>query len=267
MYSVLTINNLVPDVHFTGLEREASILSGENAGKLKNGNMIRDCVGTIYNYNFEVMPKIDNLVAYDELYELITAPVNSYPISVPFGQGYLDFNAYVSSASDELQLIKGIKKLWNKLEFTAVAMEPQRYYGENWTMGQGTDNGVFTIDGTSFNVSVTQLQRNGAVLETDRTGRLKSGVMSREIIGTFYNYSMDLEQKIENIEEYDRLYYALTSPVDSHTITIPYGQGTLTLQAYITRASDKLTYLGKFRRWEGLSIDFMAAAPTREATT
>ncbi|QIB68270.1 hypothetical protein Ami103574_02605 [Aminipila butyrica] len=263
MNSVLTINSIVPDVHFTGLEREAVILSGDNSGRLKNGHMVRDVTGTVYNYNFEVIPKIENLTAYDELYELITAPVDSYPVSVPFGQGYLDFDAYVSSASDGLQLINGIKKLWTELSFTATAIEPQRYYGENWTIGQGTDNGVFTIDGTSFNASVTKLQRSGEVLETGQTGRLKSGRASREIIGTIYSYSMEIEQKMENIEEYDRLYYALTSPVNSHEISVPYGQGTLTFQAYITKAHDKLPYLGKYRRWEGLSIDFMAMSPAR----
>lgn len=266
MNSVLTINNIVPEVHFTGVERQANILSGENAGRLKNGNMIRDVIGTIYNYAFDVMPKIDNVAAYDELYELITAPVNSYPVSVPFGQGYLDFNAYISSASDELQIIKGIKKLWSKLAFETIAIEPQRYYGENWTVGEGASNGVFTIDGTSFDVSVTKLQRNGEVLETEQTARSKSGVISREIIGTIYSYTMNIEQKSESIEEYDRLYYLLTSPVNSHSITVPYGQSTLTMQAYITKANDKLTYLGKYRRWEGLSVDFIAMAPTKEAS-
>lgn len=265
MNSVLTINNIVPDVHFTGVERQATILSGENAGRLKNGNMIRDVIGTVYNYGFEVIPKIDNLSAYDELYDLITAPVNSYPVSVPFGQGYLDFDAYVSSASDELQLMKGIKKLWSKLTFETIAIEPQRYYGENWTVGEGTSNGVFTIDNTSFNVSVTKLERNGEVLETEQTTRSKSGIVSREIIGTIYNYTMNLEQKSESIEEYDRLYYLLTSPVNSHSITVPYGQSTLTMQAYITKTSDKLPYLGKYARWEGLSVEFMAMAPTKEA--
>jgi hypothetical protein len=267
MNSVLTINNIAPNVHFTAVEREAVILTGENGGRLKNGTTVRDIVGTIYNFGFEVAPKIEDVEAYDELYELITAPVNSYPISVPFGQGYLAFDAYIDSVSDELQNIKGIKKLWSSLGFSAVAMEPQRYYGENWAMGQGTDNNVFVIDGTSFDVSVVKLKRNGEVIETNRSGRLKSGAMNREIIGTYYNYTMELEQKIGNVEEYDRLYYALTSPVNSHSMVLPYGQDTLSLQVYITKATDKLTYLGKFRHWEGLTIEFTALVPSREAIT
>ncbi len=265
MNSVLTINNIAPDVHFMSVEREAIILAGENAGRLKNGHMVRDVIGTIFNYNFEVMPKIENVKAYDDFYELITLPVNSYPISVPFGQGYLEFDALISNTSDELKTIKGIKKLWSKLEFAAIAIEPQRYFGENWCVGQGTDNGVFTIDSASFNVSVTRLERRSEVLETSHARRSKSGVISREIIGTIYNYSMDIEQKSGNIEEYDRLYYLLTSPVDSHSITIPYGQDSLTFKVYINKVSDKLTYLGNYRRWEGLKVEFMAMSPIKEA--
>ncbi|WP_051280666.1 hypothetical protein [Anaerovorax odorimutans] len=260
MNSIFVINGTEYDVSVLSIQREATILTGDNAGRLKNGNVVRDVTGTIYNFEFEVSSKTENATDYDNLYEIITAPVESYPVSVPFGQGFLDFDAYINTADDELMHM-GSKNLWNNLIFTAAAMEPQRYYGENWSIGAGTGNGVFTIDGVGFNAVVKKLERKGKVLELN-SDRFKSGAMNREIVGTYYNYSMQIEQ--DNIEQYDRLYYALTAPVDSHSITIPYGQNTLTFNAYITQVRDNLTYMsGNINKWGGLEVDFSATAPER----
>lgn len=258
------MNNVDYDVSVVSLQREATILNGTNIGQLKNGNIVRDVVGTIYNYAFEVAPNIDNLTVYDNLYETITSPAISYPLNVPFGQGNLEFDAYINSANDELLYMSQNKKLWDKLAFTAIATDPQRYYGETWNIGAGTGNQVFIIDGVGFNVNVTNLKRNGKVQDTGSSGRVNSGLMHREIIGTYYNYTMELEQALENIEEYDRLYYALTAPVDSHILVIPYGQSTLTFTMYVTKVSDQLTFLNDdIRRWSGLEIEFTAMAKVR----
>jgi hypothetical protein len=264
MSDILLINGSAPDVSVNAIQREATILNGENAGQLKNGNMIRDVIGTIYNYAMEVTPKMENLAAYDSLYETITAPVDSFLVGVPFGQGMLEFDAYVSNVDDALRYMNLSLKLWDKFAFTAIAMEPQRYYGETWSVGSGSGNQVFTIDGVGFDVSVVSLERTGKVQTADASGRSISGVMGREVIGTYYNYALKLEQNISNPEEYDRLYYALTAPVDSHLLALPYGQNTLTFQAYITRANDQLIHSNdNINVWGSLEIDFMAMAPAR----
>ncbi len=259
--SIFTINNSAPDVSVVSLQREAAILNGDNAGQLKNGNMVRDVIGTIYNYALEVEPKDYNLAAYDSLYDAITAPMENYPFSAPFGQGELYFDAHVASVSDELWHMNSSINLWDKLAFTAIAREPQRYYGETWSLGSGTGNGVFTLDGVSFNASVAKLERTGRV-QDNKGERSISGMIGREIVGTFYNFSMQIDQG--DVREYDRLYYALTAPVDSHLLVIPYGQNMLTFQAYITRANDQLIHASEdVNIWGNLEIDFMAMAPAR----
>ncbi len=260
---VFAINNIDYDVSVLSLQREATILNGDNAGQLKNGNYVRDVTGTIYNYAFEVAPNSDDLATYDSLYEAITAPVDNYPITVPFGQGDLSFDAYVVKTTDELRHMNQAKKLWDRLAFTAIATEPQRYYGEPWDAETGSGNQVFTVDGVGFDVSVVKLERTGSV-QDQSLERLKSGLTHREIVGTYYNYSMELGQNLENVDEYDRLYYALTAPVGSHEIIVPYGQNTLTFNAYVTKANDNLVFAdGRLRRWGGLEIEFTAMAPAR----
>lgn len=258
---IFNINGLAYDVDVVSLQREANILAGDNAGTLRNGDIVRDVVGTTYDYTFEIKQKIANVAAYDALYEVLTAPVESYLISLPFGQGQLDFDAYISNVSDGITH-KGSKNVWDQLTFSAKTIEPQRYYGENWTIGAGLGNEVFTVDGIGFDCSTVKLERKGQVVETNNSGRFQSGRMRREIIGTYYNYSLQIEH--EDARQYDRLYYALTAPVDSHEITIPYGQTTLTFNAYVTDARDNLTFLNdSLRIWGGLEVSFTAMSPER----
>lgn len=51
-------------------------------------------------------------------------------------------------------------------------------------------------------------------------------------------------------------------------ITVPYGQETLTFQAYITSGSDTLRKVrGNKNDWTGLSVDFIAISPQRTPLT
>ncbi len=126
--------------------------------------------------------------------------------------------------------------------------------------------GLFTIDGVSYNVRVPAggLKRSFDVLDGPNAGRMLAGNMTRDVIGTFYNYQMDIDSNGSSLAEYDRLYEVLSAPVDSHTVSFPYGQSTLTFEAYITKGSDALKrkhQTGQY--WGGLSIQFVAMAPQR----
>lgn len=127
-------------------------------------------------------------------------------------------------------------------------------------------NPVFKIDGVSYNVRVPDggLKRSASVLDGDNAGRAKSGRMIRDIIGTYYNYTLQIETNGLDVAQYDNLYEVLTSPEEYHTIEVPYGQGTLTFQAYISNAEDAVVTMENGRNtWGGLSINFIAMAPAR----
>ena len=126
----------------------------------------------------------------------------------------------------------------------------------------------FTVDGVSYNVFVPEggIKRSGQVLDGDNANRAKSGLMIRDIIGTFYNYTIEIDARRTSPEEYDRLYDVLTAPVDYHTICVPYGQTTLTFNAYVSSAEDTLdTMDGGVNKWGGLSVNFIAMKPNRRA--
>lgn len=123
---------------------------------------------------------------------------------------------------------------------------------------------VFTLDGRAYDVSVTALQRKAAILDGENAGRAKSGRMLRDIIGTYYNYSMEIDTGSLKVSDYDALYEALTAPVDSHRLTVPYGQGTMTFDAYVSNVDDALKLAtGRVNLWGDLKLNFVAMAPKR----
>ena len=125
---------------------------------------------------------------------------------------------------------------------------------------------AFILDGKTYNVRVPEggIKRSGQVLDGDKAGRAQNGSMIRDIIGTYYNYTIEFDTSAASSAEYDELYNALTAPVDYHTLVIPYGQTTLAFRAYVTSAEDTLRSMaGGVNHWEGLSAKFIAMKPQR----
>ena len=123
---------------------------------------------------------------------------------------------------------------------------------------------IFTIDGRDFDVRIPQdgIKRSGQVLDSAETERLENGEMFRDIIGTYYNYTIQVDTKNLKVEEYDELYDLVTQPVEKHTITVPYGQTTLSFDAYITSAEDSLLKRENgVNYWHGLTLAFIALKP------
>lgn len=128
-------------------------------------------------------------------------------------------------------------------------------------------NGVFTIDGVDLRVNVINLKRGFSVTDTEHSGRVKSGEMHRDIIGTFYNYTVEIEPNPSYLGDYDTFYEIVSSPAAFHRMEFPYSQKKLTFLGYVTNGEDTLTIRknsGKLiNRWSGLSLQFVAKEPQR----
>ena len=124
---------------------------------------------------------------------------------------------------------------------------------------------VFSLDGKFYNLFVTELERDGEVTDTEASGRVNDYSMYRDIIGTFYNYTITIMPQGEDVDDYDEFYEQVTAPVESHTMVFPYGQETLAFEAYVTKAKDKLIIRNGKNLWgrDGLSLNFVAMAPQR----
>lgn len=120
------------------------------------------------------------------------------------------------------------------------------------------------VDGIEYHVNLkyATLVRSFTILEGNNKGDALTGRTVRDIIGTRYDYELAIEQDEDNPADYDRFYEVISSPVDTHVVTFPYGQTTLTYECMIEEGSD--TYMGTYggtELWEGLVIRFTAIEP------
>ena len=124
---------------------------------------------------------------------------------------------------------------------------------------------VFKIDGVAYpKIHVVKLTRKFSILDGELAGRNVRGEMIRDVIGTYYNYSLELMCNKLNGAEYDEFYEIISSPRDSHVLQVPYGQNTLTFDAYITSGEDELKYMTENENlWRGINCDFIAMKPAR----
>lgn len=86
----------------------------------------------------------------------------------------------------------------------------------------------------------------------------------RDIIGTKYAYEMNIEPDPRYPEDYDAFYEAISAPVESHTVEMPYGSGVMKFEAMIVSGED--TYAGILinrNAWKGLRVQFKPILPQR----
>lgn len=124
---------------------------------------------------------------------------------------------------------------------------------------------VFTIDNVAYpKIHVVKLTRKFSILDGPLAGRNVQGEMIRDVIGTFYNYSLELACTNLTQAEYHEFYEIISSPQDSHVLEVPYGQTTLTFDAYITSGEDELKYMSETENiWRGITCEFIAMKPKR----
>ena len=126
---------------------------------------------------------------------------------------------------------------------------------------------VFLLDGTEYNVSVTSLARKFSVMDTDKSGRTQDGTMYRDIIGTFYNYTMTVRERNSDSAALDAFWEAVSDPSKaSHTCQFPYGQSVLTQEMYVTSGEQDLKRMDADRNhWGEITLSFIAMKPKEVA--
>ena len=126
---------------------------------------------------------------------------------------------------------------------------------------------LWSIDGRYFNVFIPEggIKRKFNVADTDAATRSLSGKMIRDVIGTFYNYTIEINTNYLSPDEYDAFYELISSPADSHVMRLPYGKsGSIQIEAYITTGEDTLVIVRNGQnKWSNLSVNIIAMEPLR----
>lgn len=120
----------------------------------------------------------------------------------------------------------------------------------------------FILDGKEYNVHVMKLTRKFSVLDTSKTGRTQDGHMYRDVIGTFYNFSMTVAERNGDAEAMDAFWDAISTPDVSHECEFPYNQESLKQTMYITSGEQDITLLKPDRtHWDEITVNFIAMNP------
>ena len=124
---------------------------------------------------------------------------------------------------------------------------------------------LFSVDGVTYpNIHVLSIKRSAAVLDGENAGRVMTGEMVRDVIGTYYNFAIEIDSDASDPAEYDALYEVITAPQDSHEFVMPYGQSAYTFTGYVTNVEDELDFMTEgLNRWGTLSFNMIAMSPAR----
>ena len=122
------------------------------------------------------------------------------------------------------------------------------------------------MDGKLYHVRVVfdTFQQDFDLIEGPNAGDMISGRHERDLLGTEYSYQFGVEMDPAHPDDYDTFFDDISAPVDSHTVTVPDGQGTRTFDAMIQSGSRKLRWKVAGRLWWcGLVINYKPIEPQR----
>ena len=125
---------------------------------------------------------------------------------------------------------------------------------------------MIKIDGKEYVSMVTGFKRNFEVADSESTGRTADWRMHRDVVGTFYNYSVEVDTHFMNVTDYDSLFELISSPTQSHHFEFPYGQGIISFEGYVTKGGDTLSTMKDGKSlWGKLAFNVISLEPQRRA--
>ena len=122
------------------------------------------------------------------------------------------------------------------------------------------------IDGEEYKVAIASLKRKGDLLDK-YAYRSEDGELHREVIGTYYNYTLAVGI-VNDLDLYNHLWDVLTEPTAWHDIVLPHDN--VSFRGYFGSVQDEIDRIdygksGK-TRYKGLTCNLVAVSPARRPT-
>ena len=125
MSILFKINDVTFDVGVVNITRKPTI-DRTQLGITLDGVKHYKTNGTYYDYEITINTRHMNVEDYDKLYEILTAPVAYYMVTVPYGQSTKTIKAIVSAGNDSIIQSFSTLKKWGSLKIMIEALEPER---------------------------------------------------------------------------------------------------------------------------------------------
>ena len=118
------------------------------------------------------------------------------------------------------------------------------------------------IDSTTYNIPLKVVKRKADLL-FKFAERTQDGHLHSEIIGTFYNFDLEVGMSANNVSDYAALWVKVTEPTETHEITLPDESGTLIFDCYFANISDVVVKQGSTNYFRNLAFSVIATTPAR----
>lgn len=123
---------------------------------------------------------------------------------------------------------------------------------------------MITIDNRKFDIGITKITRKASQL-AESLGTTLDGRKHYDVKGTYYDYDVVFNTRAMKVSDYDELYELVTAPVEAHTVTLPFGQSTITFLAKTKAGKDELIFnYTNTKKWGGFTVTFESLEPQRE---
>lgn len=125
--SYLKINGIEfdADIAIMGYSRNFSVLDGENAGRVMTGRMVRDIIGSYHGNKLTIRRRGDNYKGLDAVWDYLeTHSVDDFVnLEAADGQSTIKYEAYYTTATQELEKVENGINYWGEIEINFVPMD------------------------------------------------------------------------------------------------------------------------------------------------
>lgn len=115
------------DVAISAYNRNFNVLDGPNAGRVLAGKMIRDIIGTYLGHKITVFRRGDDYAGLDEFWEYLYQHSidDSVLLEAADGQKTISYQAYYTSASQDIEKVEKGVNLWGEIEVNFIPIDAQ----------------------------------------------------------------------------------------------------------------------------------------------
>lgn len=115
------------DVAISSYNRNFNVLDGDNTGRVMTGRMIRDIIGTYIGHKMKVFRRGSNYAGLDEFWDYLVehSVDDSVMLEAADGQTTITYEAYYTSATQDIEFVSDGINYWGEIEITFVPMEAQ----------------------------------------------------------------------------------------------------------------------------------------------
>ena len=108
------------------IDRVAEIRPSDISGMLLDKKYFNDVLGTYMKYTISIAIPTGEEQTYANLYDVLTSPVASHTVNVPYTQGRITIVGRIETVSDRYYREEDGIHIWRSTKFEITANEPSR---------------------------------------------------------------------------------------------------------------------------------------------